>query len=300
MPCDGASLRRTLRGMTESNTWKWRLHFVGDLVGEVVARVEHREDDALDLELRVHPVLHAIDRRHEVGEPLERVVLALERHEHAVGRGERVHREEPERRRAVDEDVLVARLRAAARRARPSGAWRGRGRRRARARRRRGPASPARRRARHSVGTSTSCERRAADEAVVDAPLDACAAGRRRRELALPCGSMSSEERSPLGGGDARGEVHRGRRLADAALLVHDGDDAGGLRRALSRRGSRALGAGRPRAPHCAIAERATATRRSRDARSIEPHRVLGRPCRCRTIVRARCWTGVARRRTKG
>ena len=23
MPCDGASLRRTLRGMTDSNTWKW-------------------------------------------------------------------------------------------------------------------------------------------------------------------------------------------------------------------------------------------------------------------------------------
>ena len=30
------------------------LHLVGDLVGEVVARIEHGEDDALELEPRVH------------------------------------------------------------------------------------------------------------------------------------------------------------------------------------------------------------------------------------------------------
>ena len=40
------------------------LHLFGDLVREVIARVEHRENDTLDLELRVDPA-HAVDGRHE-------------------------------------------------------------------------------------------------------------------------------------------------------------------------------------------------------------------------------------------
>src|SRR5260370_36955822 len=37
------------------------------------------------------------------------------------------------------------------------------------------------------------------------------------------------QERLAFGGCERRGEIHRGRRLADAALLVSDGDDAGHL-----------------------------------------------------------------------
>ena len=57
--------------------------------------------------------LHELDRAHELRETLERVVLGLHRHEHAVGGGERVHRQRPERRRAVEEDErrTLARLR---------------------------------------------------------------------------------------------------------------------------------------------------------------------------------------------
>ena len=55
----------------------------------------------------VEPLLHQLDGVHQLGEPLERVVLALERDQHRVRRGERIEREQAERRRAVDDDVVV-------------------------------------------------------------------------------------------------------------------------------------------------------------------------------------------------
>ncbi len=205
------------------------LHFLGDLVGQVVPRVEHREHDALDLEARVHAVLHAVDRRHQVGEALERVVLALQRDEHAVGRVERVHREQAQRRRAVDEDVVEVFFL--------------------------GEESAERvleehvavgvideldlephevlRRGRDAQGGDVGADedlaqRRAADECIIhtalDAPRSHSHAGAR---VALRV--HVEQERLLLGGRDARREVHRGRRLPDAALLVHDGEDARAL-----------------------------------------------------------------------
>ena len=50
----------------------------------------------------------AAQRGDEIGEPLEREVLAVERNEHGVGGDERVQREQPERRRRVDEDEVEA------------------------------------------------------------------------------------------------------------------------------------------------------------------------------------------------
>ena len=44
----------------------------------------------------------------QIGEPFEREVLAVERDEHRVGGDERVEREQAERRRRVDEDVVEA------------------------------------------------------------------------------------------------------------------------------------------------------------------------------------------------
>ena len=47
-------------------------------------------------------------RADEIGETFEREVLAVERNQHGVGGDERVQRQQAERRRAVDEDVVVA------------------------------------------------------------------------------------------------------------------------------------------------------------------------------------------------
>ena len=48
----------------------------------------------------------AAQRRDEIGEPFEREVFAVERNQHRVGGDERVERQQPERRRRVDEDVV--------------------------------------------------------------------------------------------------------------------------------------------------------------------------------------------------
>src|SRR5438067_9503536 len=53
--------------------------------------------------MRAHP----LDGRHEVREPFERVVLALHRNEYSLRGAERIHREQAERRWAVDQDEIV-------------------------------------------------------------------------------------------------------------------------------------------------------------------------------------------------
>src|ERR1051326_1524177 len=76
---------------------------VGDLVREVVPDIEHREQDAFEMEAGVQLALDELDRLEERREPFERVVLALQRHEDGIGRGERVQREQAERRRTVEQ-----------------------------------------------------------------------------------------------------------------------------------------------------------------------------------------------------
>src|SRR2546426_3689739 len=53
--------------------------------------------------MRAHP----LDRAHEVRQPLERVVLALHRDQHALCCSERVDGEQAEGRRAIDENEVV-------------------------------------------------------------------------------------------------------------------------------------------------------------------------------------------------
>ena len=48
-------------------------------------------------------------RRDQVGDAFEREVLAVQRDDHGVRGDQRVQRQETERRRRVDEDVVVAR-----------------------------------------------------------------------------------------------------------------------------------------------------------------------------------------------
>ena len=66
------------------------MHLVADLKGQARPPIEHREDDPADLEGRVESFAHEFDGLHQVGEPLERVKLALKRHEHGVGGSDRV------------------------------------------------------------------------------------------------------------------------------------------------------------------------------------------------------------------
>ena len=152
--------------------------------------------------------------------PFERVVLRLHRHEHAVGRGERVDRERPERRRAVEEDEVVAvaargerlgeiPLAVGAARELDDGAGEIRLRRDEVEVRERG-------------GVDELGERRAVEEVVARRPVRAHPEPRGRVRLRIEV----DHERALAGLGEAGGEVDGGRRLADAAFLVREGVDA--------------------------------------------------------------------------
>ena len=79
----------------------------------------------------------------ELAQPLEGVVLALDRDQHRVGRGQGVDGEQAERRRAIDEDVVVVRRRSVLERRREA-AFRWPSALRARPRHRPGPATTGR------------------------------------------------------------------------------------------------------------------------------------------------------------
>ena len=123
MPWLGASPSRTLRGMTvlEDAVLEELADVLRDLLAEVRALVVHRQQDAGDVERGVERGADPAQRGDEIGEPLEREVLAVERNQHRVGGDERVQRQQAERRRRVDEDVVEVR-RGAARAARAAGA----------------------------------------------------------------------------------------------------------------------------------------------------------------------------------
>src|SRR5664279_867673 len=84
-----------------------RLQLVADLRLQSDARVEHHAQDADDLERRVEVCMDLLDRVDEIGQSLESEVFALHRHDHAVRAGQAVQREQAEARRAIDEDEVV-------------------------------------------------------------------------------------------------------------------------------------------------------------------------------------------------
>src|SRR5690606_1032971 len=171
----------------------------------------------------------AAQRRDEVGQSFERKIFAVQRDQHGVGRDERVQREQAERRRAVDEDTVEAIAQRLQERAQTRlavrqrdeldfgagqvalggkcggvvarGRWEERG--------------------RVGAGAGEGVGGRADGAALT---TEADAAG----YVALWVGV---DEEDPLVGEGQRGrEVDGGGGLADAALLVRDGDDPGHAR----------------------------------------------------------------------
>ena len=79
-----------------------------DLTGEIEAGVVHRKEDAINRELRIDGLLDPVDRVEQLRKALEGVVLALDGDEHRVRCGEHVDGEQSQRGRAVDQDVVVS------------------------------------------------------------------------------------------------------------------------------------------------------------------------------------------------
>src|SRR5262249_32161354 len=70
-------------------------------------RVVHRRQDAFQLQVEVETLAYLVDRVQQQGDAPEAEELALQRHQYAVADGQRVDRQQTERRLAVDEDEIV-------------------------------------------------------------------------------------------------------------------------------------------------------------------------------------------------
>src|SRR4028119_1250266 len=81
---------------------------LGHVAAEVGAVVVHGQNDPGDVQTGIQPLLDALDGGDQLADPFQGEVLALQRDDHPVGGGERVHRQVPERRRAVEQDEVVA------------------------------------------------------------------------------------------------------------------------------------------------------------------------------------------------
>ena len=77
-----------------------------DGVGQPGTPVVHGQQDRGDVERRVQVLAYQVDVVDQLVEPFQRVVLALDRDQHLLRGHERVDRQQAERRRAVDEDVV--------------------------------------------------------------------------------------------------------------------------------------------------------------------------------------------------
>src|ERR1035437_7679511 len=192
-----------------------------DLRGKVRPSVVHRQEHSLDREPRVEVIANEMDGSDELAEPLEGVVVALEGNEDRVRSRKRVHREEPERWCAVDQDEVVG---VGERANRPSQAalptvHRGElnfcpG----QCRCRRNELNSGTRDSNHSIGDAGSTHQdvvnRAPDRPTVDTQPT--------RGVTL---RIQIDDEDPVSGeSEISGEVHHRRRLSDAAFLVGAGN----------------------------------------------------------------------------
>ena len=207
---------------------------VGDLVGELGPAVVHRQQDGPDGDPRIEVLPHQVDVVEQLPQPLERVVLALDGDEHLVAGDERVQGQQPQGRRAVDEHVVRPLLRregvdvgldgpAQPVLAGDDGDQLDLG---AGEVDRRGDAQQLRaggRRVDH-LGQRAVADERVVDRGGADGVLDAEGGARVALRVEVDDQRPQPVERQ------GHAQVHRGRRLADAALLVGDRDDADPVR----------------------------------------------------------------------
>src|ERR1044071_1337595 len=82
-------------------------HLFDDLMAEVVPRIEHGQQNAVEGEPLVQRPTHKLDRLQQMREALEGVVLTLKRNQDTVGGRKGVHREKIQRRWAIEEHNVV-------------------------------------------------------------------------------------------------------------------------------------------------------------------------------------------------
>ena len=167
---------------------------------------------------------HAPHRADEIGEAFEREVLAVQRDQHGVGGDERVERQQAERRRAVDEDVVELGAQRIEDALQPVLALRHRDQLDLGA----GQIAIGRheRQVRDACRQDIRRRRRASPSAAPRRRFPLRSAGPLSRRRSSGCPADRCRRAAPwTGKREGGGEVDGGRGLADAALLVGDGDD---------------------------------------------------------------------------
>ena len=110
-PYEGASARRMLRGMMVWKTWsgKYLRTSLTTSVARWVRPSIHGQDHAAHFQLGEKGRAHAGDGLGELAQPFQRQIFALHRDDDAIARGDQpVDGQQAERRRAVDQNVIVA------------------------------------------------------------------------------------------------------------------------------------------------------------------------------------------------
>src|SRR5690606_3300774 len=72
---------------------------VGYIMSELIAPVPHCKNNSFDFEIGIETSAHAIDRGHQVRDPLKCIILRLKRNDETVRSAEHVERKHTQRRR---------------------------------------------------------------------------------------------------------------------------------------------------------------------------------------------------------
>ena len=83
------------------------LHLIVDLVSQSQTTVVHRQQETFNLQLRVQFVLDDLDGVQQFADTLKGEVLTLYRDDDGVGSCQGIDGDEAQRRRTVDEDIVV-------------------------------------------------------------------------------------------------------------------------------------------------------------------------------------------------
>ena len=83
-------------------------NFAFDLSTQIVATIDHREEDSRPPQSTIEAAFSdLIDGAKQLAEAFHGVILSLHWNDHTVRRSERIHSQETERRRAIDDHVVV-------------------------------------------------------------------------------------------------------------------------------------------------------------------------------------------------
>jgi len=216
-------------------------HFVYDLFAQIRPTVEHGHDNAADLDLIVRArIAHLLNHAHNFDQTFERKILALDRRQYLVGRGQRVGHENAQRRRTIQKDEIKRFVGTKARQC----------------------PGQAREMIRHPCNFNFGASKIEIgwnDEQIIEASwqyfvsdgrpaeqrfvyalafnfLHAERAGRVRLRIEI------KKQDAPTGGGEARGEIHGGGGFSHSAFLIRHGYDFGRHAKELRESGRRIQG----------------------------------------------------------